>query len=104
MCFFSHTLALHRPTNGAAAIIPNEIPNAICIQHLLSPWGLDRSFRVEPAGQSAKCCVLLQLIPHYRLPEPPSISHLRVTYETGVLSGPGFLSPSGNLSAPKQAI
>jgi hypothetical protein len=38
--FFSHTLALHRPTNGAAAIIPNEIPNAICIQHLLSPCGL----------------------------------------------------------------
>jgi hypothetical protein len=41
MCFFSHTLALHRPTNGAAAIIPNEIPNAICIQLLLSPRGLD---------------------------------------------------------------
>jgi hypothetical protein len=41
MCFFNHTLALHRPTNGAAAIIPNEIPNAICIQLLLSPRGLD---------------------------------------------------------------
>jgi hypothetical protein len=41
MCFFNQTLALHRPTNGAAAIIPNEIPNAICIQLLLSPRGLD---------------------------------------------------------------
>jgi hypothetical protein len=41
MCFFNHTLALHRPTNGAAAIIPNEMPNAICIQLLLSPRGLD---------------------------------------------------------------
>jgi hypothetical protein len=39
ICFFNHTLALHRPTNGAAAIIPNEIPKAICIQLLLSPWG-----------------------------------------------------------------
>jgi hypothetical protein len=41
ICFFNHTLALHRPTNGAAAIIPNEIPKAICIQLLLSPRGLD---------------------------------------------------------------
>jgi hypothetical protein len=32
ICFLSHTFALHRPTNGAAAIIPNEIPNAMCIQ------------------------------------------------------------------------
>ena len=31
ICFFNHTLALHRPMNGATAIIPNATPNAICI-------------------------------------------------------------------------
>jgi hypothetical protein len=36
--FLSQTFALHRPTNGAAAIIPNEIPNAMCIQP--SPFSL----------------------------------------------------------------
>src|SRR5580704_19053857 len=44
MCFFSQTFALHRPTNGAAAIIANETANAMCIQHLLSPQGLTASF------------------------------------------------------------
>jgi len=29
--FFNHTFALHRPINGATAIIPNATPNAICI-------------------------------------------------------------------------
>jgi hypothetical protein len=28
---FSQAFALHRPTNGATAIIPKEIPNAMCI-------------------------------------------------------------------------
>jgi hypothetical protein len=37
MCFFNQTFALHRPMNGATAIIPNATPNAICMKHLLSP-------------------------------------------------------------------
>jgi hypothetical protein len=37
MFFFNQTFALHRPMNGATAIIPNAVPNAICIKHLLSP-------------------------------------------------------------------
>jgi hypothetical protein len=37
MFFFSHMLALHRPTNGAAAIIPNAVPKAICITSPFPP-------------------------------------------------------------------
>jgi hypothetical protein len=83
--FLSQTFALHRPTNGAAAIIPNEIPNAICIQLLLSPRGLEVSSGVEPAVYVAKCCMLLQLIPYYPPPESASISHLRGMPRTGAL-------------------
>jgi hypothetical protein len=58
ICFFSHTFALHRPTNGAAAIIPNEIPNAICIQPSPFSPGFATSLRVEPAVnvQNIACC------------------------------------------------
>jgi hypothetical protein len=39
--FFSHTLALQRPTNGAAAIIPKAVPKAICINISFFPKALN---------------------------------------------------------------
>src|ERR1700692_2319035 len=54
---------------------------------LIDPSGLNRQIN------SAKCCMLLQLIPYYLPPEPPSISHLRVSYGNGVLTCPGSSPP-----------
>ncbi len=66
MCFLSQIFALHRPTNGATAIIPNATPNAICINFsFFSPRALMNPPGVEPGSWTAKNCMLQLLIPHY---------------------------------------
>ena len=56
ICFFSQTFALHRPTNGAVAIIPNATPNAICINiSFFSPKALLNLPGVEPGSDLQTC-------------------------------------------------
>jgi hypothetical protein len=57
--------AFHRPTNGATAIIPNAIPNAICMTLSFLPEGF------QPWGESAinqanSSLLLLLSNSHYR--------------------------------------
>jgi hypothetical protein len=54
MCCFNHTLALHRPINGAMAIMLNAIPIAIRINVSFLPKGF--APKGEPAVHILQQC------------------------------------------------